>query len=159
MKKYKTTIWPLSIIGLFAILVMIHANYPAEDFWRTTRAFGIWLIPVIGSLVAFGWLTYTKVVDSTELLQVQAAIYRKKAPIAKITHITQEGTYYVLQSIIKSLYVYYTNKDGDERFFHFSMSLYDGKTLQGLLKDLLEINPNIKLDRKTERLLETGSAK
>ena len=84
---------------------------------------------------------------------------KKRLLIASITNITQEGTYYTLQSIIKSLYVYYTNENGKERFFHFSLALYYEKTAQQLLKDLLAINPNIKLDKGTERLLKSGKMK
>lgn len=106
-------------------------------------------------LVLFGWLTYLKLYDN-KIEYVEWLFYRRKAEVSNITHITIEGGYYVLQSIIKMMFIYYTDKKGCERFLHISMSLYDTETLQQLLKDLLAINPNIKLDKATERILRTG---
>lgn len=164
MKKYSTTIWPLALIWLVLFTAIIFFSFlGVKEMGRDLGLLDVISMSFlyIGSimlvaLVLFGWFTYEVITPNNYLNHVVCILFRRKVDIKSITHITQEGTYYALQNTIKSIYIYYTNSKGRERFLHLSMSLFDTKVLQQLFKDILEINPNIKLDKATEKLLRTG---
>lgn len=156
MKMYTTTIWPFATFNIILLVVMGFIGYSGIDVSRighVTKAFSALCFVVIGNTILFGWFTYVKIIDDKIMKHVQLAIYRKKALIANITHIKQDGTYYAASNIIKSLYVYHTLPNGKKRFFHLSMALYSGQTLSRLLRDLKTINPNIKLDNSCQKLM------
>jgi len=164
MKKYRTTIWPLALVwSVLFVLIVFFSYQGAKETGKNLELLGItgMAFLYIGSimliaLVSFGWLTYEEITSDKHLKHVVFALFRRKVDVQSITRITQEGTYYVLQNTIKSIYIYYTNTKGQERFLHISMALYGTSTLQKLLKEFLAINPNIKLDQKSEKLLKTG---
>jgi len=159
MKTYRTTIWPLAIVLFIGVSLMMFGAYkPTKGIIWTLQIMSPMIILLMVSVVSSGWLTYIKI-NNREMELVNTKLFRKKADIKKITHISQKGTFYVFENMIRSLFVYYTNDKGKERFMQLSMGLYDEKTLQQLIKDLLEINPNIKLDKTAEKLLRTGKVR
>jgi hypothetical protein len=159
MKEYKTTIWPFGIVCVVAVGGMALIVFPGTGkFWKDLEVFVVCVAaPILGSLVLFGWFTYVRIYDAT-VKHVQLAVYRRAVPIANITKVSQEGTYYAASSVIKSLYVYYIQQNGRERFLHLSMALYSEETLGRLLRDLKDINPKIKLDDYCEKLIRKGDS-
>jgi DNA polymerase III delta subunit len=159
MKTYKTTIWPLVllyVIGIFGLALIAYSA--TNNLLHVAKAIGLFASVPTLAVILFGWLTYEEI-DNNKIIHVVWALFRRIVDIRDISRISEEGTYYMMQSMIKSIYLYYTNRNGKERFLHLSMALYNEKTLQRLMKDLLEINPNIKLDKGAERLLKTGKIK
>ena len=153
MRIYKATTWSMAIaIILVSILFLFFGYLETKDSGRTLLV-GLMLVLLFGTvLLLASRYTYLHITDRY-LRSVHMLFGRRSIPIDDITHITQEGTYYVLESWFKSLYVYYS-RNGKERVKAINLAIFSEPTLARLLKDLKDINHNIQLDTFCKRLVK-----
>jgi hypothetical protein len=133
--------------GILGLLFAIHALLPPIEVW-------VVLLHIVG--LSLGYLCYVLlvrhtyfVIDGGSIDVVLGHFNRKKYQIERITDIYKRYIYAGRALVFK-----YRDEDENEKVVTIDDALYDEKTIVGLLRTLLEINPNIKIDKDVQKLLE-----
>ncbi len=155
-KKYTTDWFGISIVFgllggvfvLFAFLGLVKDVLPggAWTFFGFVLFYLYLLIPPI-------YFLYLKIIDK-KILTLNEFGFKKQTEIKNISRIQKGALYKGAGSIYPALWIIYENPTKQkEDYFGISLGMFKEKTIQELLKDLLEINPNIKLDSYCQKLI------
>lgn len=157
MKKYYTN-WQLIILLIVAALSLwivgeyLQAQetiYSQTTFWKGIL---IAVVPIGFGLLLATKYTYVTITD-TELKIVNFLFYRRTLDISSITEINDQPTFKMAKGSFRSLYIFYKNKEGEIKWIELRITIYPEKTLGKLIKDLKQINPDIKLNTYSEKLM------
>jgi len=156
MKKYRTD-WKIAIV--FAIILagwIISARTQAintEVFINASLGMTV-LLTVITLLIT--WLSCV-FISGTTLKFVYLLFYRRTIDINSITEINDQPTYKVAKGSFRSLYIFYTDKNGEIKWIEFRITIFPEKTLGKLIKELKAINPRIELNKYSQKLMDSAS--
>lgn len=161
MKKYYTN-WKaiITVIGA-ALVLLILSDYMQirEGIHQPNTFWGGVLMAVIP--IGFGVLLATRysyaAIDDTTLKFVYLLFYRRTVDIPSITEINDQPTYKAAKSMFRSLYIFYKDKSGIDKWIELRITIFPEKTLGKLIKDLKIINPQIELNQYSQKLMESAS--
>lgn len=157
LKVYKTNWVPYSVMLGLSGLLLIGSVLP-DISSPTAFLDGIfWLLFLFGG-ITFAIACLTHVSISHQKIKNVDFYHRRTFSIHNITKIDRAPLYRGFGwGFGYQLFVYFTrDDDGTLDYTHINLNHYKKETTADLLKTLLEINPNIKLDKATEKLLKTG---
>lgn len=145
-KRYKTQWVPYVVIFSFLMIPFVFR------FGIESLILIAWFI--FGGLVlAFG--TYTLITPDQKLKNVNFLYHRRTFSICDITEIRKIPLYFNLGwGFGYRLLIYFTNEIGEKDKTEINLNHYKKEDIADLLRTLLEINPNIKLDKETEKLMK-----
>jgi hypothetical protein len=156
MKKYTTDWKGISIT--FALLVGLWIFFAYFEAMKGTLLVGSLFVAIpigIGVLLA---TVFSYATIEGEMLRYMYFFYlRRTIDINSITDINDQPTYKAAKGQFRSLYIFYKDKKGDNKWIEFRITIFPEKTLGMLIKDLKEINPHIELNKYAEKLMQTAS--
>lgn len=160
MKKY-TTDWRATIIT-FGILAVCSASIfyltrnPEMSVLGVIIGLAAWFVFVALGVLFMTVFSYASISERT-LKYVWLFFLRRTINIDSITDISDQPMFKVVKSQFRSLYIFYNDKSGDKKWIEFRITIFPEKTLGRLIKDLKNINPNIKLNTYSEKLIKLVS--
>lgn len=155
MKIYRTD-WKIAIIFLIGYIIWVLGakSIAFSDQVFVNASLGMALLLVVVALL-FTRLSYVSI-SGTTLKFVDIFFIRRTVDINSITEINDQPTFKMAKGAFRSLYIFYKNNEGKIKWIELRITIYPEKTLGKLIKDLMQFNPNIKLNTYSEKLMRTA---
>lgn len=156
MKKY-TTDWR-GITIAFTILVALWIFFASLEAKEGTMLIGSLIVAIpIGIGVILATIFSYVAIDGQTLKFMYFLYHRRTIDINSITEINDQPTYKVAKGQFRSLYIFYTDKNGETKWIEFRITVFPEKTLGKLIRDLKQINPRIELNKYSQKLMDSAS--
>ncbi|OGZ43264.1 MAG: hypothetical protein A3J55_02625 [Candidatus Ryanbacteria bacterium RIFCSPHIGHO2_02_FULL_45_17b] len=160
MKKYTTdwkgTITIFAIIAIFNAVTFYWNKNPTLPLLKVIIGLVAWFVFVGFGILLMTVYSYASISGNT-LKYVWLFFSRRTIDINSITEINDQPTFKVAKSQFRSLYVFYTDKNGDTKWIELRITIFPEKTLGRLIKDLKAINPRIELNKYSQKLMDSAS--
>lgn len=157
MKQYNSKITaPLILLATVIILTLLVDSLNAFEQHRSASTIlKAWMLAVILFGIFFALLTrFTYLIIDNKRFRYVHMLWRHRwVEIERIIEIKFAPQMIILPSI-KAFYIIYMKDNNDKDFVKIYPATFQGKTLAQFIKDIREINPNIKLlDKMSEELI------
>jgi len=161
MKKYTANWFGTTFIIVVGLAIWVFGSYlqTQESYFSDNTFPGIELIAAMFIIVVilFVMIFSYAVIEGKTLRFVWLFFSRRTIDIHSITEINDQPTYKVAKGSFRSLYIFYTDKNGDTKWIEFRITIFPEKTLGMLIKDLKKINPRIELNKYSQKLMDSAS--
>jgi hypothetical protein len=155
MKKYYTDWKTIVIVFSVATFGLIALGYGNLSFGKWLRGGIVYLLLMGGLVLLMTRFSYASI--SGHILKfVYLLFYRRTIDVRDITEINDQPTYKAAKSSFRSVYIFYETRDKAIRYIELRVTVFPENTLGKLIKELKRLNPNIKLNKYCEKLVQSA---
>lgn len=161
MKKYTANWIGTTFVFVIGLAIWVFGSYlqTQESSFSGNVFPGIELIAAtfITVVILFVMVFSYAAIEGKTMRFVWLFFSRRTIDIDSITDINDQPTFKVAKSQFRSLYIFYKDKEGEIKWIEFRITIFPEKTLGRLIKDLKQINPKIKLNKYSQKLMDSAS--